>query len=277
MIRVLVVEDDRSFAQALSERLLSRGMIPRFCETVPLARQMITQERFDYVFIDLMLPPHHRDEGIAVLRYALQKQKEATLLLMTSRDNGTTSIVNEARDLGARYFFDKNDPGVLDQMMTNIDIFEIERTNQIFISHGHNDLLKYKLKDFVERRMQRRAVVLSEQPSGGLTIVEKLEKFSERCFFAIILMTRDDQQRAGGMRARQNVIHELGFFQGKYGRRNVVLLVEAGVELFSNISGIVCVEFQEEHFAAAFDDLRMEIEEADARRKVGEVPFNPSE
>src|ERR1035437_2115799 len=98
--------------------------------------------------------------------------------------------------------------------------------------------------------------------SRGLTIVEKLERVSEECWFAVILMTKDDEQKDGGVRVRQNVVHEIGFFQGKYGRKNVVLLAERGVEVFSNISGIVRIDFEPNHFGEAFEDLRREIEAA---------------
>lgn len=72
-------------------------------------------------------------------------------------------------------------------------------------------------------------------------------------------MTGDDTLRAGRVRARQNVVHELGFFQGKYGRDKVILLVEEGLELFSNISGIVYSRFESNNFSAAFESLRLEI------------------
>lgn len=101
--------------------------------------------------------------------------------------------------------------------------------------------------------------MLGEQPSAGMTVVEKLERVSNECSSAIILMTADDTVLDGGTRARQNVIHELGFFQGKYGRNKVILLVEEGVELFSNISGIVYIRFHPNNFSAAFESLRLEI------------------
>jgi predicted nucleotide-binding protein len=132
----------------------------------------------------------------------------------------------------------------------------------IFISHGHNELLKLRLKDFVATRLEQTPVVLSEQPSQGLTVVEKLERVSEKCCFAVVLMTKDDELMGGGVRSRQNVIHEIGFFQGKYGRRNVVLLTERGVEMFTNISGIVRLEFDPDHFEEVFEPLRVEFEAA---------------
>ena len=76
---------------------------------------------------------------------------------------------------------------------------------------------------------------------------------------AIILLTKDDEMADGSMRSRQNVIHEIGFFQGKYGRKNVILLCEEGVELFSNISGIVYIQFDRNHFAEVFEQLRNEL------------------
>lgn len=178
---------------------------------------------------------------------------------MTQRDQGTVAIVSEAMELGARYFFDKNDDRIVENVMAKIESIEAERRSGIFISHGHNELLKLKLKDFVENRLKRKAVVLSEQPSAGMTVVEKLERVSNECSSAIILMTCDDALQDGGVRARQNVIHELGFFQGKYGRNKVVLLVEEGLELFSNVSGIVYIHFDPNNFNAAFESLRLEI------------------
>jgi len=267
MIRALVVEDDRDFAQQLLERLLDRGIEASHCSNAAEASAMVVKDDFDYILIDLMLPPSYNEEGISVLRDVLRHQSHAIPLLMSQRDRGTTSIVNQALKLGAQYFFDKNDALVIEDVMAKIEGFEVERRSGIFISHGHNELLRYKLKDFVQNRLKRKAVVLAEQPSVGMTVVEKLEKVSEGCSFAVILMTRDDELKSGGMRARQNVVHELGFFQGRYGRRNVVLLVEQGVELFSNISGIIYVEFDKDNFEAAFESLRTEFDEGRAHQR----------
>jgi predicted nucleotide-binding protein len=259
MIRALVIEDDPDFAQQLGYRLDEAGMIVSYCFNVPEALTQIVAQEFNYVFIDLMLPPSYAEEGLSVLREALSRQHDASVLLMTHRDRGTVAIVSQAMELGARYFFDKNDDLIVENIMAKVKSIEVERSNGIFVSHGHNELLKLKLKDFVENRLKRRVAVLSEQPSAGMTVVEKLERVSNECSSAIILMTGDDSLRDGGVRARQNVIHELGFFQGKYGRNRVILLVEEGVELFSNISGIVYIRFDPNNFDAAFESLRLEI------------------
>jgi predicted nucleotide-binding protein len=111
----------------------------------------------------------------------------------------------------------------------------VESGLKIFISHGHNELAKHKLKDFIRDRLDMEAVVLAEQPDHGLTIVEKLERYGGACDFALILLTGDDETVSGGLRAHQNVIHELGYFHGVLGRHRVVLLKERDVELFSNL------------------------------------------
>ena len=259
MISALMIEDDPEFAQRLGARLDESGVIVSYCQNAPEASAQMAAKQFSYVIIDLMLPPSYSDEGLAVLREALSRQREASIFLMTQRDQGTVSIVSQAMELGARYFFDKNDDLVMENIMAKIETVEVEKRNGIFISHGHNELLKLKLKDFVENRLKRKAVVLAEEASAGMTVVEKLERVSRECSSAIILMTGDDKLRDGGVRARQNVIHELGFFQGRYGRDKVILLVEEGVELFSNISGIVYIRFDPDNFSAAFESLRLEI------------------
>ncbi len=61
--------------------------------------------------------------------------------------------------------------------------------------------------------------------------------------FAVVLLTPDDMggSRLGGQgpRARQNVILELGYFIGKLGRSRVCALHVGGVELPSDIHGVL--------------------------------------
>ncbi len=159
------------------------------------------------------------------------------MITKKNRGRGVVEISAEAMKLGANYFLDKNLTTFFPKLEVKmVEILRTKRAN-VFLSHGHNELLKLKLKDFLRAKLGKMPIILSEEPSRGLTVVEKLERVSEICCFAVILITRDDQQNNGGLRARQNVIHEIGFFQGKYGRKNVVLLAERGVELFTNISG----------------------------------------
>lgn len=118
----------------------------------------------------------------------------------------------------------------------------------VFIVHGHDEAAKLKAARLVER-LNLKAVILSEQPSDGMTIIEKFEEYSD-VRYALVLLTPDD---VGGLRtsgdtkprARQNVILELGFFIGRLGREKVCALHKSDVEIPSDYSGVVYVEMDE--------------------------------
>jgi predicted nucleotide-binding protein len=192
----------------------------------------------------------------------LVKRPPPPMIFMTIRKEDTVKAVAAAMRRGAKDFIYKGDLDAIHQIVIRAQEVIMQEKNRVFLSFGHNELLKLKLKDFIENRLGVRTIVLADQPSQGLTIVEKLERAAKQCSFAVILLTKDDEQKHDAVRARQNVIHELGFFQGRYGRKNVVLLAERGVELFSNISGIVRIEFELGHFESIFDPLRLEIEQS---------------
>jgi len=145
-----------------------------------------------------------------------------------------------------------------------------KKIKKIFVSHGHNELLKLKLKNFIVDRLGLQPIILSEQPDLGLTVIEKLEKYGKDCDFALIVFTADDKTISGGARARQNVIHELGFFHGILGRDRVLLLKQKEVELFSNISGLIYKEFTNNNIESIFEDIRIAIENDSALSR-GEV------
>ncbi len=145
---------------------------------------------------------------------------------------------------------------------------------KVFISHGHDEDCLFKLRTFLKERLNCDPVVLKLMPDNGLTIVEKLEKYGRDCSFAIILMTGDDETKNGGIRARQNVIHELGFFHGAIGREKVLLCKEAGVELFSNISGLLYIEFEKGRIENILEDVRLAIEHGNAQRFAKSVTEN---
>jgi len=255
----MLVDDDRTFAADCVHALLGRGLDATYCASAEQAREHLLSHPVDIALIDLMLPPDYNREGVELLRHVLAKYPETRAVMITVREKGTTELVAEAMKLGARNFLDKNSNVFKDRLLLSIEEVLMEDRQHVFVSHGQNELLKLKLKDFLTNRLGRRVVVLSELPSHGLTVVEKLERASQQCSCAIILMTRDDETKDGGLRARQNVVHEIGFFQGRYGRRNVILLAERGVELFSNISGIVRIEFDAGAFEGAFEPLRVEL------------------
>ena len=122
-------------------------------------------------------------------------------------------------------------------------------SNKVFIVHGHDQLLKTDLEQFI-RQIGLEPIVLHRQPDKGRTLIEKFEQHSD-VGYAFILLTPDDiaytieqdtlpdSSRKKEKRARPNVIFEFGYFVGKLGRDRVCCLYKEGVILPSDLDGLV--------------------------------------
>ena len=114
--------------------------------------------------------------------------------------------------------------------------------SKIFIVHGHDGELKESVARIVEKQ-NIEAIILSEQVNNGMSIIEKFEKNSDvGC--AICLFTADDIGRSKATtddkpRARQNVVFETGYFIGKLGRSRIIILSDSGLEIPSDLAGVV--------------------------------------
>lgn len=133
---------------------------------------------------------------------------------------------------------------------TKINSEERVQNNKIFIVHGHNEEMKQAVARIVER-LDLRPIILHEQASKGRTIIEKFSDHSD-AQFAIVLLSADDvgysinnRPENAKLRARQNVIFELGFFIGKLGRQRVLALVQENdnFEFPSDYDGVVFIPF----------------------------------
>ncbi|MYD50574.1 MAG: nucleotide-binding protein [Dehalococcoidia bacterium] len=120
-----------------------------------------------------------------------------------------------------------------------------ETSNEIFVVHGRDDGAKETVARFLSK-LGLEPIILHEQPNQGRTIIEKFEEYAQ-VGFAIVLLTPDDTGAARDecgapqLRARQNVIFELGFFVGKLGRGNTCALLKADVEIPSDYDGVLYI------------------------------------
>ncbi|NCA66840.1 MAG: hypothetical protein EOM87_02105 [Clostridia bacterium] len=117
--------------------------------------------------------------------------------------------------------------------------------SKIFIIHGHDEALKQLVARIIERQ-RIEAIILSEKVNQGKTIIEKIEANSN-VGGAISLFTADDVGKASEeteekARARQNVVLETGYFMGKLGREHVVIIAAQGIELPSDLQGIIYID-----------------------------------
>lgn len=120
-------------------------------------------------------------------------------------------------------------------------------SRRVFVVHGHNEAVKLSVAAFL-RKLDLEPIILHEQPNKGRTIIEKFEEHADVAF-AVVLLTPDDvggpaSNRAEvNLRARQNVVLELGYFIGRLRRKRVCALMVDDVETPSDIHGVIYIRY----------------------------------
>ncbi len=135
------------------------------------------------------------------------------------------------------------------ELVNQIDEFEFDKS-QVFIVHGHDDLAKVETARFIEQ-LGFKPIILNEQASSGLTIIEKIENYSNVGFGVVLYTPCDIGAKKGHEtelkhRSRQNVVFEHGYLIGKIGRKNVAALVKGDVETPNDISGVVYISMDKD-------------------------------
>lgn len=124
----------------------------------------------------------------------------------------------------------------------------IRNKRKVFIVHGRDNEAKQEVARFISA-LELAPIILHEQASSGMTIIEKIERYANDADFALVLYTPCDHGRAVNetkvpprSRARQNVVFEHGYLMAKLGRENVCALVKGDIETPNDISGVVYVQ-----------------------------------
>lgn len=110
--------------------------------------------------------------------------------------------------------------------------------NTVFIIHGHDNEIKVEVQLLLTRAGVNN-LVLHEQADIGRTIIDKLVEESSNSNYAIALLSPDDKLDDGTLRARQNVILEIGYFIGRLGKERVRILRKGDIEIPSDLHGIL--------------------------------------
>lgn len=131
---------------------------------------------------------------------------------------------------------------------------EEEESPVIFIGHGQNPQWK-ELKDHLHEKHGYKISAYETGARAGHAIRGILESMIEESSFAILVMTGEDENKDGTLLARQNVIHEAGLFQGSLGFDRAIVLLEDGVEEFSNIAGIQQIRYSKGKIIETFGEV----------------------
>ncbi len=128
-------------------------------------------------------------------------------------------------------------------------------SGRVFIGHGRSPLWA-QVARFVEKKLNLETVEYETQSRVGDAIVPVLEDMLEQAEFAILVLTAEDKTSDGELRARENVIHEAGLFQGKLGFQRVALLKQKGLGEISNLAGLQFIEFEGDRIEQTWEQLR---------------------
>lgn len=147
--------------------------------------------------------------------------------------------------------------GLADRLETRAEVFTEDQGqryllpigDRVFIIHGHNEAKWRELRDLLEDELDLEAAVLQEEPGVGETLIGKFEECADDCRYAFALLTPDDFIEKEGIsyfQARPNVLFELGWFFGHFGRERVCIVKKAKTEIPSDLAGILTINFQED-------------------------------
>ena len=125
-------------------------------------------------------------------------------------------------------------------------------SRKVFVVYGHDGTARTELEAML-RRWGLEPLILDQLTSGGQTIIEKLDSVRRDANFAVDLATPDDEgnrkchPEEKALRARQNVVLELGMMLATLGRESVAILVKSDVamERPSDIQGLLYIQYKE--------------------------------
>ncbi len=126
---------------------------------------------------------------------------------------------------------------------------------RIFIGHGRSPVWR-DLKDHLQDKHGFPVVAYEVGARAGYSIQEVLSGMVREASFALLVHTAEDAADGEDeVRARQNVVHETGLFQGALGFRRAIILREHGCESFSNVVGTTELRFDKGRIAEVFGDV----------------------
>lgn len=141
---------------------------------------------------------------------------------------------------------------------------KITATKNVFIIHGHDELNTLKLKNLLSDDFHLSPIVIANKPGQSRSIIDKFEREASVCSFAFALFTKDDEVKNSNniyYQARPNVIFESGWFTGRLSKHRIVLLLQNGTKIHSDLDGISRIQFQNS-ITEKYKEIKDELEAA---------------
>lgn len=124
----------------------------------------------------------------------------------------------------------------------------------VFIGHGRSSDWR-DIKDHLRDSHHYTIEAYEVGARAGHSIRDVLSTMLGSSTFALLVMTAEDETADGDSRARQNVVHEAGLFQGRLGFNRAIAVVENGVEVFSNLDGVQQIRYDKGNVKSTFGEI----------------------
>lgn len=121
----------------------------------------------------------------------------------------------------------------------------------VFVAHGRSPEW-LAVKAFIEERFGVPVYSFESESWGSRPVTEALSEYLQRCSFAVCILTAEDTTDDGHLVARQNVIHEIGLFQGHCGFDRVLVLIEDGCDSVPAAAGPYSTTFPRHAISRTF-------------------------
>jgi len=129
------------------------------------------------------------------------------------------------------------------------------KSKSIFIGHGQSKEW-LTLKKFLKGQLGFTVMEVDHLSVAGKA-ADRLKEILDDSEIAFLVMTGEDLRDTSEARyARDNIIYELGLFQGRLGFEKAIVLLEEGCEGFSNNHGIVHIPFAKGDIMTASEKIR---------------------
>ena len=169
-MRILVVEDEKKIAGFIQRGLKECGFVVDVVHRGDEALEIILDNHFDVVLLDIMLPGR---DGLSVLRILRQRGNSVPVLILTAR--GEISEKVEGLDLGADDYLAK--PFSIDELTARVRA--LTRRNS-----GEN-LVRYRVQDLfldLATRVARRGARRIDLTTREFSLLECLMRSPGRVF-----------------------------------------------------------------------------------------------
>jgi DNA-binding response OmpR family regulator len=169
-MRILVVEDEKKIAGFIQKGLKECGFVVDVVHRGDEALEIILDNHFDAVLLDIMLPGR---DGLSVLRILRQRANSVPVLILTAR--GEISEKVEGLDLGADDYLAK--PFSIDELTARVRA--LTRRNS-----GEN-LIRYRIQDLtldLATRVARRGARRIDLTTREFSLLECLMRSPGRVF-----------------------------------------------------------------------------------------------